>query len=42
MGVVKCTALAVEEECDDLVSVADGGRGLECDGGFIALASYCA
>jgi hypothetical protein len=38
MGVAKCIALALEKECDDLVSVASGG-GLECDGGLIVLAS---
>jgi hypothetical protein len=25
MGVAKCTTLAFEEECDDLVGVASGG-----------------
>jgi len=25
MGVAECTALALEEECDDLVGVAGGG-----------------
>jgi hypothetical protein len=35
MGVVECTALALEEECDDLVGEAGGGWGLECDGGLI-------
>jgi len=25
MGVAECTALALEEECDDLVGVASGG-----------------
>jgi hypothetical protein len=39
MGAIECTALAFEEECDDLVGAASGGEGLECDGGFIVLAS---
>jgi hypothetical protein len=39
MGVTKCTALALEEECDDMVGVANGGLGRECDGGFMVLAS---
>jgi len=25
MGVAKCTVLALEEECDDLIDVASGG-----------------
>jgi hypothetical protein len=39
MGVAECTALTLEEECDDLVSTAGGGSGLECDGSLIVLAS---
>jgi hypothetical protein len=39
MGEVKCTTLVLEEECDDLVGTVSGSRGLECDGGFIVLAS---
>jgi hypothetical protein len=39
MGVPKCTTLALEEECDDLVGVAGGGRTLEPNGGLIGLAS---
>jgi hypothetical protein len=39
MGAAKCTALALEEECDDLVSTASGGGGFECDGSLIILAS---
>jgi hypothetical protein len=38
MGVVDCIALTLEE-CDDLVSAAYGGCGLECDGGLIVMAS---
>jgi hypothetical protein len=38
MGVAECTALAFEEECDDLVRAVIGGLGLEHDGGFIILA----
>jgi hypothetical protein len=39
MGVVECTTLALEEECDDLVSAASGGLGLEREEGLIILAS---
>jgi hypothetical protein len=39
LGEVKCTALAFEEKCDDLVGIVSGGWGLECDGGLIILAS---
>jgi hypothetical protein len=39
MGVAKCTALVLEEECDDLVGIISGGSGLERDEGFIVLAS---
>jgi len=39
MGVAECTALALEEECDDLVGAVGVGRGLKCDGGVIVLAS---
>jgi hypothetical protein len=39
MGATKCTTLALEEDCDDLVGVADEGLGLEHDGGFIVLVS---
>ncbi len=39
MGVAKCTALVLEEECDDLVGAAGVGGGLEHDGGLIVLAS---
>jgi hypothetical protein len=39
MGVADCIALALEEECDDLVSTTGGGWGLERDGGFIILSS---
>jgi hypothetical protein len=35
MGGAECTALALEKECDDLVSTASGGRGLKHDGGLI-------
>jgi len=35
MGVAKCTTLALEEECDDLVGATGGGRGIEHDGGLI-------
>jgi hypothetical protein len=38
MGALKCIALAIEEECDDLVSVTSEGQGLEHEGGFIILA----
>jgi hypothetical protein len=39
MGEVECTALALEEECDDLVGVVGGGYDLERDGGLMVLAS---
>jgi hypothetical protein len=39
MGVVECTALALEEECDDLVAAVGGGSSLECDGGLIVCMS---
>jgi hypothetical protein len=39
MDIIKCTALTLENECNDLVSVTGGGSGLECDGGLIVLAS---
>jgi hypothetical protein len=39
MGVAVCTALVLEEECDDLVGATCVGWGLERDGGFIVLAS---
>jgi hypothetical protein len=39
MGADECTALALEKECDDLVSASGGSLGLEHDGGFIILAS---
>jgi len=39
MGVAKCSALALEEECEDMVGAAGGGLGLERDGGLIVLAS---
>jgi hypothetical protein len=39
MGAVECTALALKEECDDLIGAVGGGGGFECDGGFIILAS---
>jgi hypothetical protein len=42
MGVAKCTVLALEEECDDLVGATSVGSGFECDGSLIILASYCA
>jgi len=35
MGVAKCTTLAFEKECDDLVGATGGGGGLERDGGLI-------
>jgi hypothetical protein len=38
MGVAECTALVLEEECDDLVGGASVGS-LERDEGFIVLAS---
>jgi hypothetical protein len=37
MGAAECTALTLEEECDDLVGTIGGD--LECDEGFIILAS---
>jgi hypothetical protein len=39
MGVVECTTLVLEEECDDLVGTTSVGWGLERDGGLIVLAS---
>ncbi len=39
MGVAECIALALEEECDDLVGVVGGGWSFERDGRFIILAS---
>jgi len=39
MGEAECIALALEEECDDLVGVVGGGYGFERDGGFMVLAS---
>jgi hypothetical protein len=39
MGAAKCTALALEEKCDDLVGMAGGNQGFERDGGLIVLAS---
>jgi hypothetical protein len=39
MGVAKCIVLALEKECDDLVSTTGGGLGLKRDGGLIVLAS---
>jgi len=39
MGATKSTPLALEEECDDLVSATDGAQGLKRDEGFIVLAS---
>jgi hypothetical protein len=39
MGAAKCTALALEKKCDDLVGIVGGGQGLEHDGGLIILAS---
>jgi hypothetical protein len=41
MGVTECTALALEEECDDLVSAAGGSYGLEHDGGLITCFIVC-
>jgi hypothetical protein len=37
MGVAKCTTLALEEECDDLVGAASGG--FERGGGLVVMAS---
>jgi len=39
MGVAKCIVSTLEEECDDLIDAASGGRGLGRDGGLIILAS---
>jgi len=39
MDAAECTALALEEKCDDLVGATSGSLGLECDEGFIVLAS---
>jgi hypothetical protein len=39
MGVAKCTALALEEKCDDMFGVVGGSLGLERDGSLIVLAS---
>jgi hypothetical protein len=39
MGGTECIDLALEEECDDLVGVAGGGRGRGHDGGLIVLAA---
>ncbi len=39
MGVAKCTTLALEEECDDLVGAVGGGWSLEHEGGLKILAS---
>jgi hypothetical protein len=39
MGVAECTALVLEEECDDLFGATGVGWGLERDGGLIVLAS---
>jgi len=39
MGAAKCTTLAFEEECDDLVSAASGNWGLERDGHLMVLTS---
>jgi len=41
MGVAEYTVITLEEECDDLVGTTGGSWGLECDGGFIVLASQC-
>jgi hypothetical protein len=35
MGAAECIALALKEECDDLVSTTSGSLRLECDGGLI-------
>jgi hypothetical protein len=37
MGAAKCTTLALEEECDDLVGAVSGG--FECGGNLVVLAS---
>jgi len=39
MGVAKCTTLALEKECDDLVGIIGGGGGFKHDGGLIVMAS---
>jgi len=39
MGATECTALAFEEECDDLVGTTGGSSSLQRDGGLIVLAS---
>jgi hypothetical protein len=39
MGATECTALAFEEECDDMVGAAGESGGLERDEGLIVLAS---
>jgi hypothetical protein len=39
MGATECTALALKEECDDLVGVVSACRGFEHDGGLVILAS---
>ncbi len=38
MGVVECTVLTLEEECNDLVGIVGGGWGLKHDGGLMILA----
>jgi hypothetical protein len=39
MGITECTTLAFEKECDDMVGVVGGNKGLEHDEDFIILAS---
>jgi hypothetical protein len=39
MGVAKCSALALEEECEDMVGAVGEGSGFERDGGLIVLTS---
>jgi hypothetical protein len=39
MGGAKCTTLALEKECDDLVVATSGSCNLKRDGGLIVLAS---
>jgi len=39
MGVAECIASTLEEECNDLIDAAGGGRGLGCDQSLIILAS---
>jgi hypothetical protein len=42
MGATECTVLALEEECDDLVSAVGASSSFERDGGLIVFTSKCA